>query len=805
MSIREASQSALYHYRQGDLNRAFFFCRKILEEQPDNAQILNLAGLIQAQCGEYEASKRFFEKAIQSAPDNAEFYNNMGDLLFTIKQFDNSVVYYKRALQLNPDFALGYFNLGLALQEKGQTDKAAAEYRKALQRDQNLYQAHYNLGVIFSGKGNIDKAIAHYQNALRINPNIAEIYYNLGNAYSTKGRLDDAVAYYQKALKINPEFTSALNNLGLAFQEQGKFDDALIQFKKVLQLHPGSINANNNIGNILSVKGQYDDAIMYYQEAIKIDRNRPDSFNSLGTAYKGKRLIDHAIACYQKAVQLNADFPEAYFNLGNAFKDKGEFDKAILNYHKAVQLRPSFAKAYNGLGNVFHEKGQLDEAESYYKRAIQMEPDNAISYQALLFSMIGNPGHDAQAVFSEHLLFAAKFAEPLSLFISPHMNECIPNRKLKIGYVSPDFRRHSVSYFVEPLLTFHNREQFEVFCYSNHFFQDEVTERIRSKSAQWRNIAGMSDENAAEMIRKDTIDILVDLSGHTANNRILLFARKPAPVQISWLGYPATTGLSSIDYRIVDAYTDPVGMADRLSSEELIRAPGCFLCYLPDKDSPGVNTLPALSAGHITFGSLNNFSKVSPDMIAAWTKILRKIPDARLILKARNFTDDTTREEALSRFIREGIADDRIELLTWKPSTREHLETYCRIDIGLDTFPYNGTTTTCEALWMGVPVMTLTGNTHVSRVGMSLLSNTGLTECIAHTLEEYVGAAVKLAGNMPKLHALRSKLREMVANSPLTDAKRFADDMETCYRTIWEKWCTSANLQGKNEARRTKR
>ena len=466
-----------------------------------------------------------------------------------------------------------------------------------------------------------------------------------------------------------------------------------------------------------------------------------------------------------------------------------KFDEAIVNYQKALQINPEFAKAYNGLGHVFHEKGQLDEAEAYYRRAIQIDPENLHSYEGLLFQMLYTSKYDSRTVFQEHLRFAKLFAEPFSSFISPHTNGCLPDRRLRIGYVSPDFRRHSVKYFLEPVLSSHNHERFEVFCYSDVLIPDNVTERLRGYADQWRNIAGVPDQQVAELVQKDEIDILIDLAGHTGYNRMLVFARKPAPVQVSWLGYANTTGLSTIDYRIVDKHTDPTGLTDQYYTEKLIRMPQCFVCYMPDKDSPDAGDLPALKSGYITFGSLNIFAKISSEVIGLWCKILKAVPDSHLLVKTRSLTDQSTREYALRMFTQRGIGPERIRLMSYEPSYRGHLDIYNHIDIGLDPFPYNGTTTTCEALWMGVPVVTLAGNTHASRVGASLLSNVGLSDLIADTQDKYLQITLNLAGDLKKLQELRRNLREMMMRSPLTDAEGFTRYLEDCYRSIWGKWC----------------
>jgi predicted O-linked N-acetylglucosamine transferase (SPINDLY family) len=298
----------------------------------------------------------------------------------------------------------------------------------------------------------------------------------------------------------------------------------------------------------------------------------------------------------------------------------------------------------------------------------------------------------------------------------------------------------------------------------------------------------MSDEEAAALIRNDKIDILIDLAGHTGNNRILLFARKPAPVQVSWIGYLATTGLSTMDYKIVDNYTDPIGKTEQFYTEKLIRLPESFLCYLPDRESPEVGPLPALSKGHITFGSFNNFAKVTPEVFTLWARVLNEVPESHLILKGSSFSDETTCQYARNMFQERGISAERITLQSWDPSPK-HFASYNQVDIGLDTFPFNGATTTCEAMWMGVPVITLEGAAYHSRAGVSILSNVGLPELVAKTEDEYLGIAVNLASDIEKLQLLRESLRDRMSHSPLTDARRFTANLEMCYRKMWEDWC----------------
>jgi protein O-GlcNAc transferase len=470
---------------------------------------------------------------------------------------------------------------------------------------------------------------------------------------------------------------------------------------------------------------------------------------------------------------------------------RGRLEEAVTYLKRALQIDPAFSWTYYNLGTALSDQGLLSQGELFYRRALQIKPDLSVAYSSILLLMNYSTYYTAHSVFSEHLGFENQFAKHLYPSSLHYANDPSPSRRLKIGYVSPDFRRHSVNYFIEPALAYHNHEHFEVFCYSDVLRPDTVTERLQRYTDQWRNIAGKPDERVAELIWKDGIDILVDLAGHTGYNRMLTFARKPAPVQISYLGYPNTTGLSAVDYRFVDAYTDPPGLTDPFYTEKLMRMPESFLCYLPDDDSPPVGDLPALKSGHITFGSFNIFQKVSHETIALWAEILKKLPDSYLIMKSPSFYDQTTRNYATSRFLIRGIAPERIELRARMPSFREHLDLYNRVDIGLDTYPYNGTTTTCEALWMGVPVVTLAGNTHASRVGTSLLSNIGLPELVAKTTEEYISIAVTLAKDFGRLQSLREHLRHRMTYSPLCDAKRFTTNLEMCYRKIWEIWCKS--------------
>jgi protein O-GlcNAc transferase len=588
----------------------------------------------------------------------------------------------------------------------------------------------------------------------------------------------------QTIMDIKKETTSALE-----FLQSGDLQKAEHIFRDILEGQPNNVSALHFIGVIYYQLKKYDAAIKYIKKALQFGPDYVDAYNNLGSILLEIGRLDEAVDCFKKAIELHPDFDRAYYNLGAALKEQWRIDDAMSCYRRAIQLNPHLVEAYNNLGLALQDQGNVEKAEEYYRCALEMRPDFTLCFSNLLILMNYNSRHDAQSIFAEHLRFSRQIAKPRYPAAFHYANDRRRSRQLRVGYVSASFNRYSVNYFLEPVLVSHNHDRFEVFCYSDVSIPDNTTERMRGYSDQWREIKGMPDEKAAELIRKEGIDILVDLAGHTGYNRMLVFARKPAPVQISWLGYPNTTGLSTIDYRIVDGYTDPPGLTDPFYTEKLIRLPDSFLCYLPDKDSPAVSDLPAMKFGHITFGSFNYFPKVSPQTAELWAKILIAVPGSRLVMKTRNFADSATRRYAMDMFIRQGIAAERIELLSMKTSFEAHLDTYNRIDIALDTFPYNGTTTTCEALWMGAPVVTFAGNVHASRVGRSILTNIGLPELVAGTFEEYISIAVNLAGDLKRLQTMREGLRDRMVHSPLTDAERFIVNLENCYLKMWEEWC----------------
>lgn len=576
-----------------------------------------------------------------------------------------------------------------------------------------------------------------------------------GERFRAQGRIDQAIAHYERAISLKPDFVDAHNGLGMALAVRGRNDQAIAHFERALVLKPDYPLVHNNLGSALAMQGQMDQAIVHFERALALKPGDAQIHN----------------------------------NLGNAFRLQGRMGRAVSHHERALAIIPDYALAHHNLGSALMLQGRIDLAVAHHERAVSLSPHHADSHHSLLLTLNYSSNKESMAIYAAHLDFARRWEAPLARHIQPHRNDRSPERRLKIGYVSADFRQHSVSYFLEPVLSHHDHDRFEIFCYSNHDHEDEVTQRMRSHADHWHRIIGLSGEQLADQIRADKIDILVDLIGHFGANRLLVFARKPAPIQITWLGYPNTTGLSAMDYRLTDGFADPPGMTEHLHSERLVRLPECFSCYRPPADAPEISALPARERGYVTFGSFNNQAKITPEVMAVWAKILRSVPGSRLTLKNPAMGEDATQHMVQRVFREQGIAPERLELLGHDPSLGLHLERYWSIDIGLDPFPYNGATTTCEALWMGVPVVVLAGKTHAGRVGVSQLSNLGLTALIGRTTEEYITIALQLAADLDRLSALRAELRSCMAASPLTDALRFTRNLEFAYREMWKQWC----------------
>lgn len=694
-----------------------------------------------------------------------------------------------------PAGAASLFISAVQQHQAGHLAEAEAGYRRVLAAQPGHADAAFNLGVALRALGKLDGAIAAYRQAIGVTPDYPEAHYNLGNTLMARGFADQAVIAYAQALRIKPDHARALGNLALAYSslgvalmDQGKHDEAAASFRQALAIKPDYAEAHYNLGNVSKLQGRLDDAAAAYVQALRIDPNLVEAYSNLGNTLADLGKLDEAVAAYTHALRLKPELAEVHYNLGNARKDQNKLDQAAAAYAEAISLKSDHAGAYANLGIALMSQGKLGEAAAAYGKAIEFKPDDADTYSNLVFCLNYDDGQTPAGLFAAHREWDARYGSAV-LRPDHYANDRTPGRRLKIGFVSPDFRTHSVAYFLTPLFESLDRQAVELFAYADVIRPDAVTAHLRGLCDHWRSTVGLTDDALAEQIRADGIDILIDLAGHTAHNRLRVFARKPAPVQATWLGYSNTTGLTSIDYRIVDDVTDPPGPADAVASETLLRLPGGFLCYRGSKDAPQPSAPPCVARGFVTFGSFNNPAKVSAATFDVWGKLLTRLPDARLLLKGKAFADAATCASFLSRLHERGVAAERVQLIAWLPDSTAHLSLYEQIDIALDPFPYNGTTTTCEALWMGVPVVTLQGDRHSARVGASLLTQIGLNDWIADSVDGYVEIALALAGNPQRLDELRRALRPRVAASSLCDGDAFARKMEAALRTVWRRWC----------------
>jgi protein O-GlcNAc transferase len=534
--------------------------------------------------------------------------------------------------------------------------------------------------------------------------------------------------------------------------------------------------------------GRLAEAEKIYRHILAHQPNHPDALHLLGVLAGQAGQLDAAVKLIRQAIANCPTNASYHGSLGNALQDLRQLDDAIASFREAIRLRPDLAEAHNNLANLLRDTGQLDKAIASFRQAIRLWPDKAAAHSSLLVSLHYHPSQDAETIYEEHRRWNEQHAEPLTKFIQPHANSRDPNRPLRVGYVSPDFCRHPVGLYMAPLLAHHDRRNVEAFCYSDVKISDDITAKLHQSAHVWRHAAGKTDSQLAEKIRADQIDILVDLSLHSAGNRLLAFARKPAPIQVTWLGYAGTTGLSSMDYRLTDPFLDPPGMDD-FYSEKSIRLPHSFWCYEPVQPDLQVSSLPAIENGCVTFGCFNNSAKVTGAALELWARVLSAVPHSRLMIHS---PPGSHRTRVIERFSGAGIEPNRVEFVDRKPLV-EYLTQFQRIDIALDPFPWSGGTSTCDALWMGVPTVTLRGRTAAGRGSVSMLSNVGLTDWIAETSEQYLSIAVKMAGDLSKLAELRLGLRRRMEQSPLMNAGQFAAEMEAAYRRMWETWCSTAS------------
>jgi len=788
--VAASLQEAFHRHQAGDLPQAERLYREILRVDPAHQEALHLLGVLAQQTGHAEAAVELINRALQNGPaPRAAMHANLGAAHQSLGQFDAAIAQYQRALDREPGNIDARHNWATALAGQGKHAEAIEIYQQLLAAHPQHRAARLNLGKSLQCEGRTAEAAECYRHLLSQNEADAEALLQLGAVLCLQRRHNEATACFEKLLTIIPDHPQAHFNIGRLAQDQERYETAIAHYRRAVESRPDFADAWNNLGVALKATKQYGDAAACFERVIELTPHSATAHFNLGNALHAQDNHQAAVNSYRRGLEIDPRHLESYLNLGTTLTAVRQYSAAETEYRHALRIHSRSVEAHINLASALQLQGKLDEAASVYDQGLIIDPSCASLQSNALMLPLYQPQVTPEEIYERHQRWGAQFSgAALRQVMFPQTRD--PERPLRIGYLSPDFRGHPVGYFMETILRRHDRSQFSISCYAEQTEDDDVTARMRPFIDNWRRTVRLSDADVVRMIQQDRIDILIDLAGHTSGNRLRVMANRPAPLQMTYLGYGTTTGLSTIDYRLTDAIADPP-QEPNLHSEELLRLPAGILCYSPPATAPEPSPLPAARNGFVTFGSFNNLTKINSPVLDLWAEILRSLPDSRLFLKNKSFADQNLRRRYFDEMANRGVAAERIELRGPTETIDEHLTLYNQIDIGLDPFPYNGATTTCESLWMGTPVVTLRGAAFVGRMSASLLTRVGLPQFIAATAEDYRRIAQNWAQDLPRLSELRQGLRKQVSASPLCDEAGYVRDLEAAYRAAWRRYCTT--------------
>ena len=806
----QALQQAVALHQSGHTADAAERYREILAEQPAHPEANHNLAVILLQTGQPQTAIPYFLAALEADPTRAQFWLSYIDALTQAGQQDaarevlgmaqqqglqgeevdalaarlmagKNAVPEKRSGQKAPTQA--QLDELVALFNQGRITDTAARARVLTEQFPRHGFGWKVLGLALKQQGDNEAAIPAMQKAAALSPKEADVHSNLGVALHDAGRLQEAEASYRRALKIKPDYADAHCNLGTLLQDMGRFAEAEASHRRAIQLAPALVDAHYNLGNTLRVQGRLEQAAQCYRRAVEMRPGFVQACCNLGIVLHDQGKLEEAEAMLRRTLELKPDHVEAFSNLGNTLKELGRLTDAEDCYRSALRLDPGLAEVHNNLGILLQDLGDLQAAEACYRRALELKPDYFKAHSNLLFMLNYNPSVSQQAAFEEAQRFGAAVHEHARMSYDKWRCK-VQTKRLRIGFVSGDFRNHPVGYFLENLLHHLDSEEFELYAYPTDIWTDETTVRLKSYFAAWKPLVGLDDQAAAKLVHSDANHILIDLSGHSRYNRLPMFAYRPAPVQVAWLGYFATTGVAEMDYLIADPVTLPETQ-ERYFTEKILRLPETRLCFSRPDVEVDVSPLPALTNGYVTFGCFNNLAKMNDEVVALWARVLNSVTGSRLFLKSKQLGDEAVRQQTAARFSVHGIAAERL-ILEGAESRAKYFEAYHRVDISLDPFPYPGGTTTVESLWMGVPVLNLSGDSFLFRQGAGFLSNAGLPEWVVCDAEDYVSRAVSLTADIQSLAALREALRQQVEESPIMDGKHFSANFGALLQAMWQ-------------------
>ena len=707
----------------------------------------------------------------------------------------------KSANQLHqvPFDANSIIESALQLQKTGKLREAEKLYRRVLQQQPDNADAWHLLGMALYSLGQLDESIECLQCTLTLTPNQPAVLANLGAVYRAADNLDEARRVLEQSVVFQPDSFKARTNLGAVYMEQGRAKEAESQLGFALSLNPEAVEAKMNLGNLWQKQERYREAEQIYRGLIQRQPNNALLFNNLGESLRQQGQMDDAITAMRRAVQLDPASVETRLHLARYLGVADEKEEAKTQFDQLINSNPELSKPFEHLGRMLMNSGQLEQAESCFRSAIARDPSSHTAHGSLLYllSSRGNLSHEE--LFEEHRRWGQVHGSVSRINTNEQwtrVRDRNPDRKLRIGYVSPDLRDHVIAYYFKPVLQNCDRNNFEVFCYGEVYVPDEITEEFKTLSDHWRCTVGCTDKEVANMVYDDQIDILVDLAGHTGGNRLRAFAFKPAPVQVTWMGYPNTTGLEAIDYRLTCETLDPTG-EPTYHTEELFRLPGGAACFSRgDRRIPDISELPAKVPGAVTFGSLHRPEKIAEATLDLWAAVLAKCSNSKMIIYHTGF-DRVATERVMAGMCQRGVAKERFEINNGS-SADYYLDIYEHIDIGLDAVPWAGGTTTLEAFLMGVPVIAHFGDNRSGRATASLVNWIGESSLIAKSIDQYCDIAWELSHDLPRLRSLRASLRDSMKET-VANAEKFTSELEASYRQMWQKWCTQAQEYPKKE------
>lgn len=818
--MNTALSLAIQHHQQGRLPQAREAYMAILAAEPHNAEAHQFLAMLEHQAGNAQAALKHFQAAVAIEPGKGFFQVNFGNLLKDLGLPSEAEAAYRKALEIDPADAIAMYNLGHLYERWGRWPEAREAYEAATRANPAFLQAWAKLAAANLRLGDAPSAMEASNRILAKDPANPVGWFHKADALGRQGKWEESRLALEKTLSLQPVFPEAHNNLGLARKSLGDLagaaesfrtslaqdpsfaeaccnlgqlaldghdrEQAFVWFRKGLELDPNSAQSHFGMGNFLNAVGRYDDAASHLRRALEIRPDFPEALNNLGNILLSLRRHDEGLEAFQRAIKIRPEYHEAFANMGNLQREAKFPDLAEASMLEAIRLKPDFAAAHSNLGNAYFDQGKVELALASYRKGIDLGQDDRDFVPNYLFALNYSPATTDEEIAAEHRRLCLqkfdKLREPADF-----NNSRDPERKIRIGYVSPDFWMHPVARFMLPILEHHDRGPFEVFAYSSRYLKDGFTEECVRRVDQWREAHHLDDKSLASLIRDDGIDILVDLTMHSRDCRPGLFARKPAPIQVSYLAYVGTTGLEAMDYRVTDIYLDPPEAGQLPFHEKPLRLSRSWWTFQPPIRAtiPEVTPPPCLENGYVTFGSLNNFVKVNEQVRDLWARLVAGIPNARLMIHMK---ESRARQGLLDFLSERGLPPGRVTLVGYQDGP-SYMATYGKMDIALDPSPFAGGTTTFDALWMGVPVVTQAGERSSSRGGLGILATLGRRDWVASSPEEYIAIARRLASDPVELAKIRKGLRDEIRASPLMDNKGFTRELEGHFRAIWRDWC----------------